>query len=263
MAWGVPTESKERFQLLADAASLIQVRRHTNTSAGWYFSIAAIAVLASVFRVGAAATGCVICAILLGVAGLYSLTTNRTEVALASQLAASLAVIAYSAYSLYQGDGIGIVFAVALIRPVFGAVGRYRTFRATKNTGGEYVDLVASAFTTAIKSDPVATPNLIALRRSGSFWSVLTSTERDYQYRLLFVRDLIFLFGQQSFLGLAYSTRIRLILPSRTFHIDEVGESWSGKRKRVNLMLDTDPVSPTVEITPEMLEKVRHQMVSA
>jgi hypothetical protein len=69
----------------------------------------------------------------------------------------------------------------------------------------------------------------------------------------------MFLVGINSFLGIRYSPLLRFIVPSRTFHIEVLGDSWNGKRNKVKLMLDNEPLLGPLEVTPEMLPKARQQ----
>ncbi len=109
----------------------------------------------------------------------------------------------------------------------------------------------------ASRSDPLQTPDLVAMQRETGLKLLLPNDDAQYDYRLLFDRDLVFLVGINSFLGLRYSPRIRFIAPSRTFRLDVTGESLSGKRNKVRVMVDNEPACDTLEITPEMLEKAR------
>jgi hypothetical protein len=254
-------DDKQQFQLLADAATAVQVRRLTRTNSGLYLVLACGPLLVAAFRMRSpSGLGWLLCGVGLAFAGLYGVIVKNPESVLPLQVGVAAAVAAHSAYRAFRGaEGIGIVFALIAVRLAFVAGARLRSYRIVASVPAQSQELVRTAFIKGSRSDPATTPELVALRRSSSLWSVLTRRAEDYDYRLLFDQDLVFLIGTKSFLGLRYSPRIRLVLPSRSFHVDVVGESLTGRRTRVRLMLDTDPVSDALEITPEMLEKVRQQ----
>jgi hypothetical protein len=255
-------EDKQQFQLLADAATLVQIRRLTRTSSALYVVLACSALLVAAFPVpGRSVLGWLICAMGLAVTGAYGITVSNPESVLFLQTGVAAAVAVYSAYRAFRGpDGIGIVFALLAARLVFAAMVRLRAYRSAACTPLHTQELVRAAFIQASRAVPANTPGLVALRHPSSLWSTLTKRHENYDYRLLLDGDLVFLIGVKSFLGLRYSPLIRRILPLRSFHIDVVGESVTGRRIRVLLMLGTDPVSDVLEITPEMLEKARQQV---
>jgi hypothetical protein len=65
--------------------------------------------------------------------------------------------------------------------------------------------------------------------------------------------------GINSFFGFLYSPRIRFIAPAHNFRFEAIGETWIGKRSKVQLMLDNESFFGPLEITPEMLQKARHE----
>jgi hypothetical protein len=255
-------ESKERFQLLANAASVVQVRDSTKSSSLWFFALTGLAVVLALFRSGFPPFAWLACATLFTVVGLYSLIAVNTLGALNAQIGTCLLTAGYCAYSVIKGDGAGMLLGIVLLKPLFFAIGRYRTLRSIKFVPDDYIDLVGSVFRRAFVESPSTSPQIIELRRNSNFWSVMTNAEEDYEYRLIYQEELMFLIGRRSLLGIPYSPHIRLIAPTRSFHLDVVGESWGARRKRVNLMLDADVVSPTLDITPEMLDKALRQVVS-
>jgi hypothetical protein len=256
-------ENKERFQLLANAASVVQVRNSTKSSFRWFFALAGLAVVLALFRSGFAQFAWLASAILFIAVGLYSLNAVNPLRALLSQIATCLVITGYCAYSVVNGDGAGILLGIALLKPLFFAIGRYRTLRSIESVPDDYVELIASLFRRAFADNPITSAQIIELRRNRNFWSVIANEEEDHEYRLIYEQELVFLIGRKSLLGIPYSPHIRLIAPTRSFHVDVVGESWAARRKKVNLMLDADVVSPTLEMTPEMLDKALRQVVSA
>ena len=216
-------EDKQEFQLLADAATLVQIRRLTRTSSALYVVLACSALLVAAFPVpGRSVLGWLICAMGLAVTGVYGITVSNPESVLFLQTGVAAAVAVYSAYRAFRGpDGFGIVFALLAARLVFAAVVRLRAYRSAACTPLHTQELVR-AFIQASRAVPSSTPGLIALRRPSSLWSTLTKRYEDYDYRLLLDGDLVFLIGVKSFLGLHYSPLIRRILPLRSCHIDVV-----------------------------------------
>jgi hypothetical protein len=237
------------------------VKRLTRTGSALYLVFACWTGLIAAFRLPSySGLGWLVCTVGMAFAGFYGISVKNPKSVLPVQTGVAAAVAAYSAYRAFQpAERIGIVFAIAAARFAFAAWAGLRTYRTVGSAPLDIQVFVGAAFTQASSGDPAKTPGLVALRRPSNLWSALTKRHEDYDYRLLFDRDMVFLIGIRSFLGLRYSPRIRLIAPSRTFRIDVVGESLTGRRSKVLLMLDTDPVSDVLEITPEMLEKARQQ----
>jgi hypothetical protein len=73
----------------------------------------------------------------------------------------------------------------------------------------------------------------------------------------------VLLIGINSFLSICYSRLFRFIVPSRTFHIEVLGDSWNGKRDKVQLMLDNEPLLEPLEVTPDMPLKARQQLAQS
>jgi hypothetical protein len=111
-------------------------------------------------------------------------------------------------------------------------------------------------FVTALRSNPPATAGLVSLHRDSGIPAWLPNEDAQYDYRLLRDADLIFLVGINSFGGIRYSPRIRLIAPAGNFRLETIGENWTGKRSKVRLMPDNEPAFGPLKITPEMLKMV-------
>jgi hypothetical protein len=92
--------TKEGFQLLADAASVVQLRRSTKSSCVWFFALAALAVLLALFRSGFPQALWLVCAALCVVVGLLSLLATNTVSVLLSQIAGAVIIAGYSAYTV-------------------------------------------------------------------------------------------------------------------------------------------------------------------
>jgi hypothetical protein len=107
-------EDKQQFQLLADAATLVQIRRLTRTRSALYVVLACSALLVAAFPVpGRSVLGWLICAMGLAVTGVYGITVSNSASVLFLQTGVATAVAVYSAYRAFRGpDGIGIVFAL-------------------------------------------------------------------------------------------------------------------------------------------------------
>jgi hypothetical protein len=255
-------DAKERFQLLSDAGSAVQFRQIARTHSGWYFTLAVFVLLAAVFRLPSAlGVGWLICCVALAFAGRFGMTRTKLESVYLLRAGVTVTVAVFSAYCSFRGiERVSVLFAVgAAILAASSLVGLSR-YRAVRSTPPDFREQVENAFLKASRSDPSETPGLIALQRATGPQLLIPNEETQYEYRLLFDQDLAFLIGINSFLGIRYSPRIRFIVPSRTFHLDVVGESWGGKRSKVRLMLDNDLVHDTLEVTPEMLEKACQQV---
>ena len=134
-----------------------------------------------------------------------------------------------------------------------------RGYWSIKRTPPDLLERVQNAFVTATHSDPDNTPGLVSLRRATGLRMLLPNDHAQYDYRLLYGRNVVFLIGINSFLGIPYSLLFRFIVPSRTFHIEVLGDSWNGRRNKVNLTVDNEPLLEPLEITPEMLVKAPQQ----
>jgi len=256
------TPSKETFQLLADAASRIQLRQRARTASGWYFTMAAFVLLVALFHlptpmgIGWLASG-----IGLTIVALYGLTGTKLESILMSRICVAIAVTAFSLFCASRAQqGFGFLFAVlGGVLALSSAIG-LRAYGRIKPTPPDLLERVQNAFVAATNSDPGKTPGLVLFRRATGWKTFLPNDNAQYDYRLLYDRDVVFLIGLNSFLGIRYSPLFRFIVPSRTFHIEVLGDSWNGKRNKVSLMLDNEPLLETLEITPEMLLKARQQV---
>ena len=259
------TPSKETFQLLADAASRIQLRQRARTASGWYFTLAAFVLLAALFHLPTPmGIGWLACGIGLTIVALYGLTATKLESILTSRICVAIALAVFSLYSASRAQqAFGFLFAVlGGVLALSSAIG-LRTYWRIKPTPPDLLESAQNAFVAATCSDPGKTPGLVSLRRATGVKTLLTNDNPQYDYRLLYDRDVVFLIGINSFLGIRYSPLFRFIVPSRTFHIEVLGDSWNGKRNKVRLMLDNEPLLEPLEITPEMLLKARQQMAQS
>jgi hypothetical protein len=252
-------DDKERLRLLADAASIVQARQRIRTNSGWYFSLAFLVLLLAVFRLPSTlGIAWLSCGVTVALAGLFGMIGNKIESVLIWRAGVSFAVALLSVYCWFRGiEPVSALFAVFSARLAITSLVGLRRYRAVACTPPNIQERVKSAFLKASRSDPLQTPDLVAMQRDTGLKLLLPNDDAQYDYRLLFDRDLVFLVGINSFLGLRYSPRIRFIAPSRTFHLDVTGESLRGKRNKVRLMLDNEPAHDTLEITPEMLVKAR------
>jgi hypothetical protein len=259
------TPSKETFQLLADAASRIQLRQRARTASGWYFTLAAFVFLAALFHSPTPmGIGWLACGIGLTIVALYGLTGTKLESILTSRICVAIAVAVFSLYCASRAQQ-RFGFPLAVFGGVFAlssAIG-LRTYWRIKATPPDMLERVQNAFVAATHSDPGKTPGLVSLRRAAGLKTFLPNDNAQYDYRLLYDHDVVYLVGINSFLGIRYSPLFRFIVPSRTFHIEVLGDSWNGKRNKVKLMLDNEPLLEPLEVTPEMLSKARQQLAQS
>jgi hypothetical protein len=259
------TPSKETLQLLAGAAIRIQLRQRTRTASGWYFTLATFVLLAAFFHLPTPmGIGWLACGIGLTIAALYGLTGAKLEPILTSRICVAIAVALFSLYCASRAQQ-GFGFPLAVLSAMLGlssAVG-LRAYRRINPTPLDLLERVQNAFRASTHSDPCKTPGLVSLRRATGLKTLLPNDNAQYDYRLLYDRDLVFLIGINSFLGIHYSPLFRFIVPLRTFHLEVLGDSWNGKRNKVRLMLDSKPLLEPLEITPEMLLKARQLLAQS
>ena len=256
------TPSKETFRLLADAASRIQLRQRARTASGWYFTLAAFVLLAALFHFPSLlGIGWLTCGIGLTIVASYGLTGAKLEPILTLRICVAIAVAVFSLYCASRAQQeFGFLFAaVGGLLALSSAIG-LRAYWRISPAPPDLLQRVQNAFVTATRSDPGKTPGLVSLRRATGLKTFLPNDNVQYDYRLLYDRDVVFLIGINSFLGIRYSPLFRFIVPSRTFHIEVLGDSWNGKRSKVRLTLDNEPMLEPLEVTPEMLLKIRQQL---
>src|SRR5690242_20055600 len=93
------TPSRETFQLLADAASRIQLRQRERTASGWYFTLAALILLSAFFQLPRPlGIGWLACGIGFASVALYGLTGTKLEPILKSRICVAIAVAVFSLY---------------------------------------------------------------------------------------------------------------------------------------------------------------------
>jgi hypothetical protein len=252
-------DDKERLRLLADAASVVQARQTARTDSVWYFALGLFVLLAAAFRLPAIlGIEWLLCGVGLALGGLYGMFGSKLESILLCRTILALAVALFSAYCVYRGiERVGVVFSLLAANLAISSLMKLRRYRAMRSVSSDFLKQARNAFFAATRNNPSETAGLVALQRSIGWKFLLPNDDLQYDYRLLFDRDLVFLLGTNSFFGFRYSPRFRFIAPSRTFHIDVVGESWGGKRSKVRLMLDNSPLDDTLESTPEMLMKAQ------
>lgn len=256
------TASRDTFQLLADAATRIQLRQRERTASGWYFTLAALILLAAFFQLPSPlGIGWTVCGIAFASVAFYGLTGTVLESILKSRIFVAIAVAIFSLYCAsrsQRGSGFALVLVGGLL-----AVSSALSLRASLRippTPTDLLERVQNAFDTASHANPEKTPGLIALRRTVGLKTFLPNENAQYDYRLLYDRDVVFLVGISSLLGIRHSPLFKFIVPSRTFHIQVLGDSWNGKRSKVQLMLDNDALLEPLEVTPAMLVKARQQL---
>jgi hypothetical protein len=256
------TPSKETIQLLADAASRIQLRQRARTASGWYFTLAAFVLLAALFHLPTpTGIGWLACGIGLTIVAIFGLTGIKLESILSSQICVAIAVAVFSLYRASRAQQ-GFAFPLVVLGGVLALSSAIslRAYRRIKPTPPDLLERVQNAFVTATHSDPSKTPGLVSLRRATGLKTLLPNDNPQYDYRLLYDHDVVILIGINSFLGIRYSPLFKFIAPLRTFHIEVLGDSWNGKRNKVRLMLDNEPLLEPLEVTPEMLLKARQQL---
>jgi hypothetical protein len=252
-------DDKERFKQLSDAAAAAQFRQRARTDSGWYFALSAFLFFPGFFLLPTVwGVGWLLCAIAAALAGLYGIKSSDVKSILLFRVAVSSAVAIFSVYCMFlKNQQWGILFALACVRLAITSLIAFSRYRSTQAPLPDAKLQVASAFSKATRSDPAKTPGLIALQRETGLKLLVPNDDAQYEFRLLFEKDLVFLIGINSFGGLRYSPRIRCIAPSQTFHLDVVGESFGGKRSKVRPMLGPNAIHGDLEITPEMLQKFR------
>jgi hypothetical protein len=175
--------------------------------------------------------------------------------------------IAVAIFSLYCASRSqwGFGFALVLLGGLL-ALSSALSLRASwyiPPTPPDQLVRVQNAFDAATHSDPDKTPGLVALRRTTGLKTFLPNENAQYDYRLLYDRDVVFLIGINSLLGIRYSPLFKFIVPLRTFHIEVLGDSWNGKRNKVQLMFDNEALLEPLEVTPEMLLKARQLLAQS
>jgi hypothetical protein len=257
--------TKETFQLLADAASRIQLRQRARTASRWYFTLAFLFLIAALFHLHTPmGIGWLACGIGLTIVALYGLTGTELESILTSRIGVAIAVAIFSLYSASRAQqGFGFLFTVLGGALALSSAIGLRAYWRIQRTPPDLLERVQNAFVVATDSDPDKTPGLVSFRRASGWKTFLPNDNAQYDYRLLYDRDVVFLIGINSFLGIRYSPLFRFVVPSRTFHIEVLGDSRTGKRNKVRLMLDNEPLLEPLEVTPEMLLKARQQMAES
>ena len=259
------TSRKGTIQSLADAASRIQFRQKERTASGWYFTLAALILLAAYFQLPRPlGFGWLACGIGFAFVALYGLTGTKVEAILKLRICVTVAVAIFSLYcaiSSQRGFGSALVLLGGLL--ALSSALSLRAFLRIPPTPPDVLERVQKAFDIATHSDPAKTPELAALRRATGLNTFLPNENTQYDYRLLCDRDVVFLIGINSLLGIRYSPLFKFIVPSRTFHIEVLGDSWNGKRNKVQLMLDNEALLEPLEVTPEMLLKARQLLTDS
>lgn len=255
-------DDKERFKQLSDAAAAVQFRQRARTDSGWYFALSAFLFLPAAFLLPTVwGVVWLLCAIVAGLAGIYGMKGSDLKSILLVRIGVTSAITIFSAYCMFLvNQQWSILFGLASVRLAITSLLSLSRYRSTPAPPADVKQQVVAAFSKATESDPAKTPGLIALQRETGLKLLVPNDDAQYEFRLLFEDDLIFLIGINSFGGLRYSPRIRCIVPSRTFHLDVVGESFGGKRSKVRPMLGPDAIHRDLEITPQMLQKFREQI---
>jgi len=205
--------------------------------------------------------GWLVCATASAAVGIYGIKGDDLKSILLCRVGVASAITLFSIDCMLRGnEPASILFALPSGCLAISSLLSLKAFRVVQSVETSIKEQVATAFFKATRSDPAHTPGLIALQRATGLKLLLANKNAEYDYRLLFDQNLVFLIGINSFLGIRYSPRIKCIAPSRTFHLDVVGESWGGKRSKVRPMLGPDAIHHDLEITPEMLHKAREQM---
>lgn len=150
----------------------------------------------------------------------------------------------------------GFLFAIFALRLTLTTWVALRSRRSINAVPVDIQERVYKMFVTALRSNPPATAGLVSLHRDSGIPAWLPNEDAQYDYRLLRDADLIFPVGIDSFGGIRYSPRIRLIAPAGNFRLETIGENWTGKRSKVRLMPDNEPAFGPLKITPEMLKMV-------
>jgi hypothetical protein len=252
-------DAKERFKQLSDAAFAVQIRQKARTDSGWYFALSAFLFFPAAFLLPTIwGVGWLLSAIAAAIAGVYGIKGNGLKSVLLFRIGVTSVVTIFSVYGMFYPDQRwGILFTLACVRLAITSLLAFSRYRSTRAPLPDAKLQLASAFSKATRSDPAKTPGLIALQRETGLKLLVPNDDAQYEFRLLFEKDLVFLIGINSFGGLRYSPRIRCIAPSQTFHLDVVGESFGGKRSKVRPMLGPNAIHGDLEITPEMLQKFR------
>jgi hypothetical protein len=258
----VQTGGKEKFTQLSYAVAAATNRQFARTASGCYVTLSAFALLASgLLFPTPLGYGWLLCAVAAALAAIFGIKGSSLKSILLFHIAVSSTITAFSVYCMFPGhQPASILVALLSGKLLISTLLGFSRNRSAQSAPPDVQARVEATFSKAVRSKPAQTPGLIALQRATGLKLLVSNDNAQYDFRLLFDHDLVFLIGINSFGGIHYSPRINCIVPSRTFHVDVVGESWGGKRSKVNLMLDTEPIHATLEITPEMLQKVREQM---
>ena len=160
-------DRKRDLQLLADAASAIQLRQWARTNSGWYFALASIVLIPSLVQIPASlGFGWLACVGGLMVAGICGFSGSDLNFILWFRVAITLAVACFSVFSLFlPTQYIGTLIAIFAISLSVSGLRALKDRGRLKVTPPEVQAKVLHSFHKAIQADPEKTPGLIALRR--------------------------------------------------------------------------------------------------